>query len=96
MSKKTLDYDTILRAVNLSTYWAKRSKKSLVITKKALFGIVQGGLFDDLRLKSLSELKKIGFDGYAVGGLAVGDTQKEMFKVLNLLKSICQLINQDI
>tara|TARA_B100000945_G_scaffold111745_1_gene88501 strand:- start:244 stop:1158 length:915 start_codon:yes stop_codon:yes gene_type:complete len=85
--KKTLDYDTILRAVNLSTYWAKRSKKEFGNNKKkALFGIVQGGLFDDLRLKSLSELKKIGFDGYAVGGLAVGDTQKEMFKVLNLLK----------
>ena len=85
--KKTLDYDTILRAVNLSTYWAKRSKKEFGNNKKkALFGIVQGGLFDDLRLKSLSELKKIGFDGYAVGGLAVGDTQKEMFKVLSLLK----------
>ena len=85
--KKTLDYDTILRAVNLSTYWAKRSKKEFGNDKKkALFGIVQGGLFSDLRLKSLSDLKKIGFDGYAVGGLAVGDTQKEMFKVLNLLK----------
>ena len=85
--KKTLDYDTILRAVNLSTYWAKRSKKEFGNNKKkALFGIVQGGLFNDLRLKSLLDLKKIGFDGYAVGGLAVGDTQTEMFKVLNLLK----------
>ena len=85
--KKTLDYDIILRAVNLSTYWAKRSKKEFGNNKKkALFGIVQGGLFNDLRLKSLSDLKKIGFDGYAVGGLAVGDTQAEMFKVLNLLK----------
>ncbi len=85
--KKTLDYDTILRAVNLSTYWAKRSKKEFgKNNKKALFGIVQGGLFSDLRLKSLSDLKKIGFDGYAVGGLAVGDTQAEMFKILNLLK----------
>ena len=85
--KKTLDYQTILNAVDLSTYWAKRSKKAFGINKhKALFGIVQGGLFNDLRIKSLNELKKIGFDGYAVGGLAVGDTQNEMFKVLDYLK----------
>ena len=50
--------------------------------EKALFGIIQGGLFDDLRKFSLNELEKIGFDGYAVGGLAVGETQQEMFKVL--------------
>ena len=44
---------------------------------KALFGIVQGGLFKDLRIKSLNELIKIGFDGYAIGGLAVGETKKK-------------------
>tara|TARA_B100000989_G_scaffold84560_1_gene60655 strand:- start:3684 stop:4796 length:1113 start_codon:yes stop_codon:yes gene_type:complete len=86
--KKTINYDKILKAVNLSTHWAKRSKKEFGLNKhKALFGIVQGGLFNDLRLKSLNELIKIGFDGYAIGGLAVGDTQKEMFKVLNYLKN---------
>ena len=86
--KKTLDYNVISKAVEISTYWAKRSKKEFGVCKhKALFGIVQGGLFKDLRLKSLEELKKIDFDGYAVGGLAVGDTQKEMFKVLDLLKN---------
>ncbi len=85
--KKTLDYNSISKAVDLSTHWAKRSKKEFGVNKqKALFGIVQGGLFNDLRLKSLNELKKIGFDGYAVGGLAVGDTQYEMFKVLDYLK----------
>ncbi len=85
--KKTLDYDTISKAVDLSIHWAKRSKKAFGVNKqKALFGIVQGGLFNDLRIKSLIELKKIGFDGYAVGGLAVGDTQKEMFKVLDHLE----------
>ena len=56
------------------------------IPHKALFGIVQGGLFEDLRLKSLNELINIGFDGYAIGGLAVGETQNEMFKVLDYLK----------
>ena len=47
-----------------------------------MFGIVQGGIYKDLRLQSLDGLKKIDFDGYAIGGLAVGETQKQMFKVL--------------
>ena len=85
--KKTLNYNLISESVNLSTYWAKRSKKEFgKLRHKALFGIVQGGLFNDLRLKSLNELKKIGFDGYAIGGLAVGESQLEMFKVLDSLK----------
>ena len=53
---------------------------------KGLFGIVQGGLFNDLRLKSLEQLTDIDFDGYAMGGLAVGETQKEMFDVLDGVK----------
>jgi len=86
--KKTINYDLIKDSMELSTYWAKRSKKAFGINpEKALFGIVQGGLFKDLRLKSLNELKKIGFDGYAIGGLAVGETQKEMFDILDSLKS---------
>ena len=87
--KKSKDYNLINKSMELSTYWAKRSKKAFGnIPHKALFGIVQGGLFDDLREKSLNELVKINFDGYAVGGLAVGETQKEMFKVLDNLKKI--------
>ncbi|MDC0216145.1 tRNA guanosine(34) transglycosylase Tgt [Candidatus Pelagibacter sp.] len=85
--KKTNDYTLIEKSMNLSIDWAKRSKKAFGVNKqKALFGIVQGGLFDDLRKKSLNELIKIGFDGYAIGGLAVGETQKEMFRVLDDLK----------
>ena len=81
--KKSYDYNKIEESMNLSTYWAQRSKKAFGINRhKALFGIVQGGLFKDLRLKSLKGLTKIGFDGYALGGLAVGETQKEMFEVL--------------
>ena len=81
--KKTNDYKKIEESMNLSSYWALRSKKAFGKNpKKALFGIVQGGLFKDLRIKSLNELVKIGFDGYALGGLAVGETQKEMFEVL--------------
>ena len=85
--KKTNDYKKIEDSMNLSSYWALRSKKAFGDNPhKALFGIVQGGLFEDLRLKSLSDLKKIGFDGYAIGGLAVGETQKEMFEVLDKIK----------
>tara|TARA_Y100000590_G_scaffold252559_1_gene283582 strand:+ start:4175 stop:5287 length:1113 start_codon:yes stop_codon:yes gene_type:complete len=85
--KKTLDYNKIKESSSLTTYWAQRSKKEFGSDpKKALFGIVQGGLFKDLRIKSLNELIKIGFDGYAIGGLAVGENQKEMFDVLDHLK----------
>ena len=85
--KKSKDYKIISKSTELSLYWALRSKKEFgTIPHKALFGIVQGGLFDDLRKKSLNELVKINFDGYAIGGLAVGETQKEMFKILDGLK----------
>ena len=85
--KNSKNYDLIKESMNLSLYWAKRSKKTFGKNPhKALFGIIQGGLFDDLRIESLKELLKIEFDGYAVGGLAVGETQSEMFTVLDNLK----------
>jgi len=87
--KKTNDYRIIEKSLDLSMYWAKRSKKAFGSnSSKALFGIVQGGLFKDLRKKSLNKLIKIGFNGYAIGGLAVGESQKEMFSVLEDLKNI--------
>ena len=71
----------------LSTRWAERSKKAFQQYDKgegdALFGIVQGGIYESLRLESVSNLLEIGFDGYAVGGLAVGEGQEEMLKVLD-------------
>ncbi len=85
--EKTKDYKVIKKSMELSTYWASRSKKEFGKNPhKALFGIVQGGLFKDLRQESLDQLIKIGFDGYAIGGLAVGETQNEMFNVLDDLK----------
>ena len=85
--KKTDNYEVIKKSMYLSLYWAERSKKAFGNNPhKALFGIVQGGLFRDLRLKSLKELIKIGFDGYAIGGLAVGETQNEMFSTLDDIK----------
>ena len=86
--KKTTDYAKIKKSMNLSMEWAQRSKNAFGLNpKKGLFGIIQGGLFDDLRNISLERLTDIGFDGYAIGGLAVGDTQDEMFKVLDGLKN---------
>ncbi|MDC3114752.1 tRNA guanosine(34) transglycosylase Tgt [Candidatus Pelagibacter sp.] len=85
--KKSNDYDLIEKSMNLSLYWAKRSKKAFGKNPhKAIFGIIQGGLFKNLRIKSLEELLKIDFDGYAIGGLAVGESQKEMFSVLDYIK----------
>ena len=85
--KNINDFDIIRKSMELSIYWAKRSKLAFgTCPHKALFGIVQGGLFSELRLKSLNELININFDGYALGGLAVGETQKEMFEVIDNIK----------
>ena len=85
--KKSADYELIKKSMNLSLYWAKRSKKAFGNNPhKGLFGIIQGGLFKDLRINSLKELIKVDFDGYAIGGLAVGESQEEMFDVLDMLK----------
>ena len=71
----------------MSTEWAIRSKNAFGLNpQKGIFGIVQGGLYKDLRQESLEKLIKINFDGYAIGGLAVGESQKEMFNVLDDLK----------
>ena len=87
--KKTTDYNLIKKSMELSIYWAERSKVTFGFNPhKGIFGIVQGGLFKDLRIKSLNALTKIGFDGYAIGGLAVGESQKEMFDVLDDIKEL--------
>jgi len=82
--KLTQDKKTLSNAIDISTHWAERCKIEFGQDKsKALFGIVQGGLYKDLREESINNLVKIGFDGYAMGGLAVGESQSEMFKILN-------------
>ena len=82
--KLTNDKKIIHNSLKLSYSWARRSKNEFGNNpKKALFGIIQGGLYKDLRLESLEGLKKIDFDGYAIGGLAVGETQKQMFEILS-------------
>ena len=85
--KKTNDYQLIKKSMDLSLHWAIRSKEAFGNhPEKALFGIIQGGLFRDLRIESLKKLMEKNFDGYAIGGLAVGESQNEMFNVLDYIK----------
>ena len=74
--------DEARKSMELSTRWAKRCRDHYQ-GKGLLFGIVQGGMFCDLRLESLTHLKAIGFEGYAIGGLSVGEPKSEMLAVLN-------------
>ena len=78
------DRDRIAESMRLSMRWAKRSRDAFGDRPgHALFGIQQGGLEEDLRAESAEALKKIGFEGYAVGGLAVGEGQEAMFGCLD-------------
>jgi len=79
------DHEVAQQSMQLSLRWAERSKKAHEGNPSALFGIVQGGMYEDLRQISLEGLKHIGFDGYAIGGLSVGEPKSEMLKVLNFL-----------
>ena len=84
--------DEALESMQLSLRWAARSRQRFDALKsdepqrgEALFGIVQGGMYEDLRDESRAALVDIGFDGYAVGGLAVGEPEDERLAVLNAL-----------
>ena len=74
--------DEARASMELSLRWAERSKIAHADHPAALFGIVQGGMYENLRDESLAGLKQIGFDGYAVGGLSVGESKDEMFRVV--------------
>lgn len=75
-------------SMELSLRWAARSKLAHGDNPAALFGIVQGGMYEDLRLASLAELVDIGFDGYAIGGLSVGEPKEEMLRILDAIASL--------
>ncbi len=70
------------KSMELSLRWARRSKDAHGDNPNALFGIVQGGMFEDLRDISLNGLKEIDFDGFAIGGLSVGEPKKDMQRIL--------------
>ena len=78
-------HDEARASMELSLRWAERSKIAHGDSPAALFGIVQGGMYEDLRVESLSGLERIGFDGYAIGGLSVGEPKEEMIRVLDAI-----------
>lgn len=71
------------QSMELSLRWARRSRDAHGDNPGALFGILQGGMYEDLRRESLEGLTDIGFDGYAIGGLSVGEPKEEMVRVLD-------------
>ncbi len=73
------------KSMELSMRWAERSKRGHEGNANALFGIVQGSVYEGLREESLSELQKIQFDGYALGGLAVGEPAEDRSRIMNHL-----------
>lgn len=76
---------TVVReAVARTTHWAERCQASRRRTDQALFGIVQGGLDPELRATSASDLVRLNFDGYALGGLSVGERKEEMYRILDV------------
>ena len=79
------DERTAEKSMQLSLRWAKRSKEAHGDNPSALFGIVQGGMHENLRDISLQGLTEIGFDGYAIGGLSVGEPKEDMLRILDHL-----------
>lgn len=77
-------HNVVKQSMEMSMRWAKRSKEAFIDREGyGIFGIQQGGDYEDLRAYSAGKLREIGFDGYAIGGLAVGEGQETMFKVLD-------------
>jgi queuine tRNA-ribosyltransferase len=74
-------YDYLKESMEMTLRWAKRCKDSKNREGQALFGIIQGGMHKDLRVESAGRTVEIGFDGYAIGGLSVGETKPLMYEV---------------
>lgn len=79
----TADYSYVGRSLEMTTRWARRCKDAHCREDQQLFGIIQGGMHYDLRARSLEEICAIGFDGYALGGLSVGEEKEEMYGVMD-------------
>lgn len=76
-------YDYTLNSLELTTRWAQRCKQVKSRTDQALFGIIQGGMFPELRRRSAEQIVGIGFDGYGIGGLSVGETKSMMWEMVD-------------
>jgi len=72
-------------SMRLSSRWAQRCRDSFVSDKQSLFGIIQGGVFKELRDESLEILTGIGFEGYAIGGLSVGESKSELKEIVSYI-----------
>lgn len=81
------DEKTAEKSMQLSLRWAQQSKDAHGENPSALFGILQGGMYEHLRDISLQGLLDIGFDGYAIGGLSVGESKKDMIRILDHLST---------
>ena len=73
------------KSMELSLRWAERCKRAHKSRSQALFGIVQGGMYEELRAKSVSEILDIGFEGYAIGGLSVGEPKEDMWRMVKFV-----------
>jgi queuine tRNA-ribosyltransferase len=75
-------HEVAAQSMRLSVRWAERSKRAHAGNGNALFGIVQGGMYEELRDESLAALTAIGFDGYAIGGVSVGEPKEDMARIV--------------
>jgi len=78
----TDDYDYVKNSLAKTLRWARKSKEN-ADSSQALFGIIQGGIFKELRQRSVKEMREIAFPGYAIGGLSVGEKKQEMLDILD-------------
>jgi queuine tRNA-ribosyltransferase len=78
-------YEYAKHSMERTLRWAKRSVEARTTDETALFGIVQGGVYEDLRLKCVEELTKLPFEGFAIGGLSVGEPKEEMYRITRLV-----------
>ncbi len=79
------DQEQSKKSMELSLRWAERSKRAHGDSPSALFGIIQGGMYEGLREQSLAGLEELGFDGFAIGGLSVGEPKDDMLRILDML-----------
>ena len=92
--------DYVINSVNRTTRWLKRCKVEMdrlnslpdtINKEQLLFGINQGGVYDDIRIEHAKEIAKLDLDGYAIGGLAVGETHEEMYRIIDSVVPHLQL-----
>jgi queuine tRNA-ribosyltransferase len=76
------EYSYVRRSMEMTSRWAVRCREAHKRPDQALFGIVQGGMHRDLREQSITDLCRLGFDGYALGGLSVGEEKSQMYEVM--------------